>query len=147
MFVLLRHQHRFPLGLGPFYRSPVLWLIHSARDPDRNRETMCFYITLCTVHTTQGQGQVHGTVVTNKVCEGYVFTPVCLFTGGRGSASGGPASYWNAFLFSIVPIPFPVPVPVPTPCSVSEPLISVSVSGSVSALPLISLWSNECHIT
>ena len=30
---------------------------------DRDRETMGFNIMLCTVHTTQGQGQVHGTIV------------------------------------------------------------------------------------
>ena len=34
------------------------WFIHTARDRDRAkvREMMGFYITLCTVHTTQGQG-------------------------------------------------------------------------------------------
>ena len=49
-----------------------------------------------------------------EVCEGYVFTGVCLCTGrgslcpGEGSLSGRPptvmcglyASYWNAFLFN-----------------------------------------------
>ena len=33
----------------------------SARE--RDQEIMGFYIMLCTVHTTQGQGQVHGTIV------------------------------------------------------------------------------------
>ena len=39
------------------------WLIHTARDRDRDREKMGFYIMLCTVHTTQGQGQSQGTTV------------------------------------------------------------------------------------
>ena len=34
------------------------WLIHTARDRDMDREMMGFYITLCTVHTTQGQGTI-----------------------------------------------------------------------------------------
>ena len=36
-----------------------LWLVHNARDRERDRERkmMGFYITLCTVHTTQEQGQ------------------------------------------------------------------------------------------
>ena len=33
------------------------------RDRDRDQETMGLYITLCTVHTTQGHGQEHGTIV------------------------------------------------------------------------------------
>ena len=33
----------------------------------------------------------------NEVCEGYVFTGVCLSTGGGGSTSGRYGSYWNAF--------------------------------------------------
>ena len=43
--------------------SPTLWLVHTARDRERDREweMMGFSITLCTVHTTQGQGQ--GTIV------------------------------------------------------------------------------------
>ena len=42
-----------------------LWLIHTAwdRDQDRDWEMMGFYITLCTVHTTQGQGQTQGIIV------------------------------------------------------------------------------------
>ena len=38
-------------------------MAHTALDRERDwdRETMGFYITLCTVHTTQGQGQ--GTIV------------------------------------------------------------------------------------
>ena len=35
----------------------LLWLIHPARDQDW--ETMGFYITLCTVHTTQGNYFAH----------------------------------------------------------------------------------------
>ena len=35
-----------------------LRLIHTARDRDRDREVMGFYITLCTVHTTQAQGTI-----------------------------------------------------------------------------------------
>ena len=43
----------------------LLWLIHTAqdRDRDRDREAVGFYVTLCTVHNTQGQGQVHGAIV------------------------------------------------------------------------------------
>ena len=43
----------------------VLWLRHTARDREwnRERETMGFYITLCTVHTTQEQGQGQVTIV------------------------------------------------------------------------------------
>ena len=44
----------------------------------------------------------------------------CLVPGGSAPGGGVETSYWNAFLFSIVPIPFPVPVPIP--CSVPEPL-------------------------
>ena len=42
-----------------------LMALHIARDRDRdrNREMMGLYITLCTVHTTQGKGQIHGTIV------------------------------------------------------------------------------------
>ena len=42
-----------------------LWLIHTAQDYDwdRDREMMGFYITLCTVHTIQRQGQVQGIIV------------------------------------------------------------------------------------
>ena len=37
-----------------------LWLIHTTRERDRtgDREKMEFYITECTVHTTQGQGTI-----------------------------------------------------------------------------------------
>ena len=37
-----------------------LWLVHTARDWERDmeRETMGFCVTLRAVHTTQGQGQV-----------------------------------------------------------------------------------------
>ena len=36
------------------------WLIHTARNPDRGRirEMMSLCVTLCTVHTTQGQGTI-----------------------------------------------------------------------------------------
>ena len=131
---------------------------------------MGFYIMLCTVHTTQGQG--HGTIVTvrNEVakvmflqvpvcprggggypsmpCRWYPIMPCsrspgggCLLLGGgcllwgwcllRGGVDGDTpasadgyccrryASYWNAFLFSIVPVP--VPVLVPVPCTAYEP--------------------------
>ena len=42
------------------------WLIHTARDRDMDREKMGFYIMLCTVHTTQGQG----TIVFYCICPG-----------------------------------------------------------------------------
>ena len=32
-------------------------------DRDSDREAMCFYIMLCAVQTTQGQGQEQGTIV------------------------------------------------------------------------------------
>ena len=35
-----------------------LWLVHTGRDRERDREMMGFCITLCTVHTTQGQGTI-----------------------------------------------------------------------------------------
>ena len=38
------------------------WLIYTARDRDMDREMMGFYITLCTVHTTQGQGSLRSIV-------------------------------------------------------------------------------------
>ena len=42
-----------------------LWLIHTARNREwhRDREMMCSYIMLCSVHTTQGQGQVQGNII------------------------------------------------------------------------------------
>ena len=40
---------------------PFLWLIHTARERDRDEEITGFCIMLCTVPTTQGQGQ--GTIV------------------------------------------------------------------------------------
>ena len=33
----------------------LLFLMHTARDRDRDWEMMGFYIMLCTVHTTQGR--------------------------------------------------------------------------------------------
>ena len=43
----------------------MLWLVHTAldRDWDREQETMGFHITLCTVHTTQGQGIIVFSIV------------------------------------------------------------------------------------
>ena len=52
---------------GNYFCSLIagLWLVHTARDreQDREREMMGFYITLCTVHTTQGQGRGQVTIV------------------------------------------------------------------------------------
>ena len=47
------------------FLAPPLWLIHTPwdRDRDRDREMMGFCIMLYTVHTTQGEGQVHVTIV------------------------------------------------------------------------------------
>ena len=52
-----------PPPLPVLSRAPALWLIHTARNRDRDWETMGFYIMLCTVHTTQGQGQGQGAIV------------------------------------------------------------------------------------
>ena len=69
-----------------------LWLIHTARD--RDWETMGFYITLCTVHTTQGQGLEYVTIVTgrNEVVAKVMFlhVSVILSTGGVLQAGRGP---------------------------------------------------------
>ena len=40
-----------------------LWLIHTARDQDREREMMGFCIMLYTVPITQGEGQERVTIV------------------------------------------------------------------------------------
>ena len=45
-----------------------LWLIHTARDWDRDREMMGFCIMLYTVHTTLGQGQGQGQVTIVFYC-------------------------------------------------------------------------------
>ena len=55
----------------PQYRDGLLtYYIHigthehcTERDRDREREMMGFSIMLCTVHTTQGQGQAQRTIV------------------------------------------------------------------------------------
>ena len=49
-------MNKFEHVFGPEAGS-LLWLVHIAldRDWDREQETMGFHITLCTVHTTQGQ--------------------------------------------------------------------------------------------
>ena len=39
----------------------------------------------------------------------------------RQSTSGWYASYWNAFLFPIVPVLFPMLTPVSVPCKVNKP--------------------------
>ena len=43
----------------------MAYTVHIARDRDKDRdqEMMGFYNMLCTVHTTKGQGLVHGTIV------------------------------------------------------------------------------------
>ena len=142
----------------------MLWLIHTARDRDRDRKQWVSILryVLYTLHRHRDWYMELCYCSKTKFVKVMFFLSVCSQGGlhpgglhppigyhGIWSTSGQYASYWNAFLFSIVPIPFPVPVPVPVqvPCSVSEPLVSDLVSGSVSALPLISLWSNKCHIT
>ena len=63
------HKARRETYVMTLYQSRVfntaLWLIHTARDRDRDRDQkmMGFYITLCTIHTIQGQGQVQGIIV------------------------------------------------------------------------------------
>ena len=62
-------------------RTRLIWLIHTILD--REWETMGFYITLCTVHTTQGQGQGQGTIVLYCAHPGHFLCPgpmQCVWT-------------------------------------------------------------------
>ena len=78
----LRPQSKVLVSCGSFT---------TARDRDRDRETMSFYITLCTVHTTQGKGQ-----------------------GREPLISIVPTSV-------LVPVPVPVPCSVYEPLQVDRP--------------------------
>ena len=94
-----------------------LWLILTARDQDRDRdwEMMGFCIMLCTVHTTQGQGQVHGTIV--FYCAHSVPCPgpgpvqyVCAFTPRSCSQSLSLSLCSVSYIAQYRNPSFPVPV-------------------------------------
>ena len=116
--------------------SHDLWLIHTARNRDRDREMIRFYITLCTIHTTQGQEPLFCIVsipvplLVPVPCR--VYEPLFTLQGtraGGGIGNGGwhnwkqwvlvpvlVSDQWELFFEPTDPIPGPCPGVVPVQC-------------------------------
>ena len=76
--------------------SPLLWLVHTARDreQDREREMMGFYIMLCAVHTHSDRDRNRELLLppATKLGQGNIFRSVChefCPRGGGACMAGG----------------------------------------------------------
>ena len=93
-----------------------------------------YMVGVCMVGGMHGGGSMHG--------GGNAWWGACMlcmppgryYGHGIRSMSGRYASYWNAFLFPIVPVLFPIVVLDPFPCSVTKPLVPIIVGLHISSI-------------
>ena len=130
-----RHRTRTGTGTGKRWVSILRYVLYTLHR-DRDREPLlppanevwgkAMFLHLCVIPFTGGGGSLsqHASQVTwqGGLCPGGFSVQAGLCLGGLDRAppphmvmSGRYTSYFNAFLFSIVP--------VPVPCSVYEPLL------------------------
>ena len=125
------------MGNNGFLYYTIYCTLHSDNDRDkRTIVTVCkrscgkMFLHLSVSHSVhRGSASVHAGQTSPRQTTPWTDThplgrqPPGQTPAADGHCTGRYASYWNAFLFSIVPIPFPVPFPVP--CSLYEPLAMI----------------------